>query len=394
MRGMKRIAGPFGAVALLAACATTPPPAPKPVAPAPTPAPAPVVQAPAPKPQPPAWTPRKVVADAVDVPAASVTVAAGDSLGRIAARFGVSPGAIAAENGLAAPYTIKVGQKLRIPGGRYHRVKPGETGIAIARAYGVKWGEVVTANALEAPYTLAAGQRLRLPGAKDVAAMTLEQRAEAFKLDIDDLVTGSEPAAATPPRPRPQRPAASQTARATPPVVTPPAVTAPAVTPPAATPSVTPPKAVAQAPLPRRQPPSKPLVEPAAFSGRFAWPLEGRVLSTFGPKPGGRYNDGINIKATAGAPVRAAADGVVAYAGDGLEGFGGLVLIRHGDGWVTAYAHNEELLVSRGQAVKRGDIVARAGATGSVDEPQLHFEIRRGRTPVNPLTMLPPRTSS
>ncbi|MCA3254568.1 MAG: LysM peptidoglycan-binding domain-containing M23 family metallopeptidase [Alphaproteobacteria bacterium] len=388
MRGMMRFVGPGSLMVLLAACATTPPPAPAPRPMAQTPAPAPVAQAPAPKPQPPAWTPRKVVADAVEVPAASVTVTAGDSLGRIAARFGVSPGAIAAENGLASPFTIKVGQTLRIPGGRYHRVKPGETGIAIARAYGVKWGDVVTANALEAPFTLAAGQRLRLPGAKEVAAMSLEQRAEAFKVDIDDLVTGSEPAAATPPRPRPQRPAATQSAR-----VTPPAATPPAVTPPAAAASA-PPKAVAQAPLPRRQPPSKPLVEPAAFSGRFSWPLEGRVISTFGPKPGGRYNDGINIKATAGAPVRAAADGVVAYAGDGLEGFGGLVLIRHGDGWVTAYAHNEELLVSRGQAVKRGDIVARAGATGSVDEPQLHFEIRRGRNPVNPLTMLPPRTSS
>jgi murein DD-endopeptidase MepM/ murein hydrolase activator NlpD len=124
---------------------------------------------------------------------------------------------------------------------------------------------------------------------------------------------------------------------------------------------------------------------------RFAWPVEGRILSGFGPKAGGRYNDGVNIKATAGAPVRAAADGVVAYAGDALEGFGGLVLLKHGDGWVTAYAHNEELLVARGQTVKRGDIVARAGSTGSVDEPQLHFEIRRGRTPVDPLRHLPPR---
>ena len=381
MRGILRNLAPMGVIALLAACATTPAPqpAPKPVTTVPAATPAPVAQLPVPKPQPPAWTPRKVVTDAADVPPASVTVAAGDNLARIAGRFGVSPGAIAVENGLPAPYTIKVGQTLRIPGGRYHRIKPGETGIAIARAYGVKWGEVVTANALEPPFALAAGQRLRLPGARDVAKMTLEQRAEAFKVNIDDLVTGSEPAASTPPKLRPQRPAATQTAK----VPTPPAVGVPA-----------PPKAVAQAPLPARQPPSKPLVEPAAFSGRFAWPLEGRVLSSFGPKPGGRYNDGINIKATAGAPVRAAADGVVAYAGDGLEGFGGLVLIRHGDGWVTAYAHNEELLVSRGQAVKRGDIVARAGATGSVDEPQLHFEIRRGRTPVNPLTLLPQRTSS
>jgi murein DD-endopeptidase MepM/ murein hydrolase activator NlpD len=133
---------------------------------------------------------------------------------------------------------------------------------------------------------------------------------------------------------------------------------------------------------------------PATFAGRFVWPLEGTILSRFGPKPAGRYNDGINIKAPAGTPVKAAADGVVAYAGDGIAGFGGLVLLKHGDGWVTAYAHAEELLVARGDSVKRGDIVARSGATGSVDEPQLHFEIRRGRTPVDPLKYLPARGSS
>ena len=93
----------------------------------------------------------------------------------------------------------------------------------------------------------------------------------------------------------------------------------------------------------------------------------------------------------AGTPVRAAADGVVAYAGNGIEGFGGLVLIKHGEGWVTAYAHNEALSVARGDRVARGQVIARSGSTGSVDEPQLHFEIRRGRTPVDPLRALPPR---
>ena len=138
----------------------------------------------------------------------------------------------------------------------------------------------------------------------------------------------------------------------------------------------------------------KPVAEPAVFAGRFFWPLEGSILSRFGPKPAGRYNDGINIRTPAGTPVKAAADGIVAYAGDGIAGFGGLVLLKHGDGWVTAYAHAEELLVTRGDKVKRGDTIARAGATGSVDEPQLHFEIRRGRTPVDPLKHLPARGSS
>ena len=89
--------------------------------------------------------------------------------------------------------------------------------------------------------------------------------------------------------------------------------------------------------------------------------------------------------------MKAAADGVVAYAGNGIEGFGGLVLIKHGDGMVTAYAHNETLGVARGDAVKRGQVIAKSGATGSVDEPQLHFEIRRGRTPVDPMKVLGPQ---
>ncbi len=95
----------------------------------------------------------------------------------------------------------------------------------------------------------------------------------------------------------------------------------------------------------------KPVAEPTTFAGRFFWPLEGTILSRFGPKPAGRYNDGINIKAAAGTPVKAAADGIVAYAGDGIAGFGGLLLLKHGDGWVTAYGHAEELLVARGDKV-------------------------------------------
>jgi len=307
---------------------------------------APVVQKPAPKP---AWVARKVVADGPEVAASRVTVVRGDSLSRIAQRTGTAVGALAAENRLAPPYTLQPGQLIRIPGGRYHKVKPGETGIAIAQAYGVRWSTVATANQLSPPYTLEVGDVLRLPTRQVVAAMSLAERAKAYTLDIDDLITGSEPA--TPVRSA----AASSPARATMP---------------------------------------KPVAEPATFAGRFFWPLDGSILSRFGPKPAGRYNDGINIKTPAGTPVKAAADGIVAYAGDGIAGFGGLVLLKHGDGWVTAYAHAEELLVARGDRVKRGDIVARAGATGSVDEPQLHFEIRRGRTPVDPLKHLPARGSS
>jgi murein DD-endopeptidase MepM/ murein hydrolase activator NlpD len=116
----------------------------------------------------------------------------------------------------------------------------------------------------------------------------------------------------------------------------------------------------------------------------FRWPARGRVIAGFGPKPNGLQNDGINLAVPEGTPVKAAEDGVVAYAGNELKGYGNLVLIRHSNGFVTAYAHASEILVKRGDQVKRGQMIAKSGQTGSVTAPQLHFEIRKGATPVDP----------
>jgi murein DD-endopeptidase MepM/ murein hydrolase activator NlpD len=135
------------------------------------------------------------------------------------------------------------------------------------------------------------------------------------------------------------------------------------------------------------QPKSIPQPPPRADS-RFLWPVQGKVLSSFGPMEGGLHNDGINIAAPEGAPVKAAENGVVAYVGNELRGFGNLLLIKHADGWVTAYAHTQEILVRHGQQVKRGQIVARVGATGSVSEPQLHFEVRKGSKAKDPAQLL------
>lgn len=238
-----------------------------------------------------------------------------------------------------------------IPGGRLHTVKPGETGIAIARAYGVSWDKVVALNGLKPPYVLEVGDRLRLPGAREVAAMNVEDRAAAFDLKIDDIITGGEPAAR----------------------------------------KAVPPPSAARAPgLARSRPPvaATPLPAVPGDAPRFTWPVEGRIVSGFGAKPGGRFNDGVNLKASQGQAVRAAADGVVAYAGDAIPGFGNLVLVKHAAGWVSAYGHNEALLVARGKAVRQGDVIARAGATGAVTDPQVHFELRRGRTPVDPARVI------
>ena len=147
------------------------------------------------------------------------------------------------------------------------------------------------------------------------------------------------------------------------------------------------------APAPAPTPtPARPVEEVAAVSAPsssgFVWPVQGKVISKFGATSDGLRNDGINIAAPAGAPVMAAADGTVAYAGNQLRGFGNLVLIRHANGLISAYAHNQSLLVKKGDKVKRGAVIARVGSTGNVSKPQLHFEIRKGEDPVDPMKYL------
>jgi murein DD-endopeptidase MepM/ murein hydrolase activator NlpD len=120
----------------------------------------------------------------------------------------------------------------------------------------------------------------------------------------------------------------------------------------------------------------------------FSWPLTGRVISDFGSESNGERNDGINIAAQPGTPIRAAAAGTISYAGNELRGYGNLILIKHDDGYVTAYAHAERITVQRGDMVTKGQIIAYAGSTGDVTSPQLHFEIRHGVQPVNPRSLL------
>jgi murein DD-endopeptidase MepM/ murein hydrolase activator NlpD len=122
----------------------------------------------------------------------------------------------------------------------------------------------------------------------------------------------------------------------------------------------------------------------APDSVKLRWPAIGKVIAAFGGRPDGTHNDGINLSVPLGTEVHSAESGVVAYAGNELKGYGNLILIRHDNGWVTAYAHNDELLVKRGDKINRGQVIAKAGKTGSVDQPQVHFELRQGSKPVDP----------
>lgn len=297
----------------------------------------------------PTWTMASVNPNARYVTASRYSVRPGDTLRAVGDMTGAGSEIIALENGLAAPFTLVPGQLLLIPAGLYHRVAAGETGIAIARAYNVPWGDVVTLNALTEPYILRVGQRLRLPPeARAQDGIRVADRAARFNLDIDAIATGSQPALADGSTPT----AASAAPR-------PPVTTA--------------------------------IAAPTRFSGRFNWPIDGPVIARFGPLAPGKINDGINIAAPAGTPIRATADGVVAYSGDQIGVYGGLILINHGGGWVSAYGHADALEVQRGQAVKAGDIIARAGTTGQVQSSQLHFQLRKDRIPVDPLKQLPPQ---
>ena len=296
---------------------------------------------------PPAWQARPVTPDAETIATTSYIVQPGDTLRAVADRTGAGSEAIARANDIPAPFVIRAGQRLEIPGGRYHLVRAGQTGIAIARAYGVDWSRIVTANDLAAPYILRVGMRVVIPGIS--SASSAAERAAAFRLDIDDIVTGSEPALAANDRP----------ARAT--------------------------------PSPRRVLSStQAIAEPTRLNGGFAWPVHGRIVARFGPSgaTGERYN-GVKIAVPLGTPILAAADGVVAYAGSGVPNLGGLVIVKHGDGWTTVYGHASQLLVQRGQSVRRGQTIALSGDSGVADRPEVHFEMRKGRTPIDPQRELP-----
>lgn len=315
-------------------------------------------------PKPAAWEAQPVSNAATIVSGGVYIVQPGDTLRGIGNRTGAGSEAIAKANALEPPYVIRPGQKLTIPGGQFHLVGEAQTGIGIARAYGVSWADIVALNGLEEPYILRVGQRLMLPplASGGMAATpsapisgsrprTLEERAAAFNIGIDDIVTGGQPALAMGAQPA----APVATARA-----------------------------ASSAPI-------RAVAAPASFNGRFLWPLNGRITGRFGPQGGGRINDGIDIAVPIGTPIMAAGDGVVAYAGNEIKLFGGLILINHGGGWVSAYGNASRIDVASGQSVKAGQAIGASGQSGHADEPQLHFELRRDRKPVDPLGYLPVR---
>jgi murein DD-endopeptidase MepM/ murein hydrolase activator NlpD len=320
--------------------------------------------------------PRSVAAARAPAQGTAIIVGTSDTLEILARRYNVSPAAILQANGYKGPRVLSPGQQLIIPHPAVagsapaltapaskpvsaagaapfiHVVNHGDTLLSIARRNHVSVTELARANGIEPTAKLHLGMKLTVP-AKTAAA-----------------APGAQPALA-----------AAQ------PVATP---MAPATRVAAVTADPQQKARLAQATTVEDISAEKP-VKAADATGAlptFRWPVRGKVITSYGAKTNGKANDGINLAVPEGTPVKAAEDGVVAYSGNELKGYGNLVLIRHSNGYVTAYAHASELLVKRGDTIKRGQIIAKSGQSGEVGSPQLHFEIRKGSSPVDPLQFL------
>jgi murein DD-endopeptidase MepM/ murein hydrolase activator NlpD len=227
--------------------------------------------------------------------------------------------------------------------GRSYVVAAGDTLYSIARKHGVSPGELARVNGIGADGTVKLGTPLTIPAAGTSGGVAPHET-QVASLEPQPTASGIMSDAA--PEARPQ--------------------------------TVEPPAAVVQ---------PTDGVSSAGASG-FRWPVRGRIIAGFGKQADGARNDGINLAVPAGTPVHAAEEGTVIYAGNELQGYGNLILIQHKDDWVSAYAHNESISVKRGDTVKRGQTIASVGKSGSVDQPQLHFELRKKSKPVDPLPHL------
>ena len=298
---------------------------------------------------------------------APVTVGYGETVESIARKHGVPVSALMQTNGIREPGQIRPGQRLVIPryvstspksaptyaaqpkaGGSVHVVKAGDTLMSISRGTGVTVAALAKTNHIDSSKKLSVGDRLTIPqGGHQVAAAQPSAAPKVAEIRTAPAEKKIKVASAAP----------AQTVHV--------AKEEPQTT-----------ETVVKA------------AEPSGAMPSFRWPARGRVIAGFGSKPNGTQNDGINLAVPEGTPIKAADDGVVAYAGNELKGYGNLVLIRHSNGYVSAYAHARELLVKRGDTIKRGQVIAHAGQTGNVTSPQLHFEIRKGSTPVDPTQFL------
>ncbi len=266
--------------------------------------------------------------NAKSVSAKSVSVLAGENIYSISRRYNVPLRDLISKNNLTPPYLIKVGEKINLPSNKYYQVAKGDTLYSISRQYGMNVNNLIAINDLERPYFIRVGQKLKVnsPNTRySKASVAYNKKSSKRKLVNKSNKVVSHNL-------------------------------------------------------------SRPTI--SNKNNRFIVPVKGTVVSKFGAKPGGLYNDGINIKAKSGDNVKAVEDGAVAYVGNELRGYGNLIIIKHSSGWISAYGHLDETKVKRGNKVKKGENIATIGTTGNVKFPQLYFGLRKGREAFNPQSYL------
>ena len=265
-------------------------------------------------------------------PSQMVEVRANDTLYAVATRYQVTPQSVIEANGLQPPYNLRKGQALKLVPRRTHIVRPGDSVYVISQRYAVSQYQLAQLNFLKPPFELKIGQKLQLPNSLDFSVLDV---------GLPDGVSGTNIA----------QPAPTKTS-------------------------------VPAAPRKRFVAPS------LAGSSGFSWPVQGEIIAEFGPSQRGVHNDGVNIAASEGASVGAAAKGRVAFVGTNIKSFGKLVLVKHDGGIITAYAHLGDISVTEGDIVTAGQSIGTIGRSGRVDIPQLHFEIRKSRQPVDPRSLI------
>ncbi len=307
------------------------------------------------------------------------TVLSGETIQKIAGFYGLSPNDIIAANHLSTPYRLTKGTRLTLPPPQTYRVRPGDTIGLIARTFDIPPDALIATNGPK----IQAGQNIRLP------RLALQQNNASLPPDSSEISAPFESIIQAPTNftSSPGRPSVQVASLGPIHINTPSSITGLGDAPilPGQKPNLT-----TQSPS---SAPSTTITSTPAWSidpgpvGRdgFSRPVQGPIVSTYGPKSGGLYNEGVNIAAPKGAPVRAAQSGTVVYVGDAVDGYGNLVLIKHAGGYITAYAHMDKILVKDHQQVQQGQVIGTVGTTGNVSRAQLHFEIRKGRDSINPM---------
>ena len=365
-----------------------------------------------------AWDENAKTDDHLDVPKYKtdaqdeITVVRGDTLYLLGKQYGVSVDELAATNNLSEPYTLRVGQKLRLHAEVANTVKeapkiaeqkpvakqevkpkpdskpgearktttrvdvdtievaPGDTLYSLSRKYSVPVNDLAVMNNLTTPFALYAGQKLKVPDLASAPVRTVTKpssvttKVKTAKTQITEkVVTKKQSQNKTTQQTQKQQGVKEKSQQQK-------------------TQKVTQPQKTKNASA------KTPATIVARSSSKFTWPVRGKILSNYGAKTNGLFNDGINISAAVGTTVAAAENGVVAYAGNEVKGMGNLVIIQHSDGWMTVYAHMDSMSVHRGARVQVGQKIGTVGKTGKVDKSQLHFEVRKGTKAYNPIQYL------